>query len=92
MNARAHVLIYGDVTGVGFRAWTYRIALELGLSGWVRNADRGIVEAVFEGKKEAVEDMIKQCRKGPEVAWVEKIDVKRYEATGEFDSFEIIIS
>lgn len=92
MNARAHVFIYGDVTGVGFRAWTYRIALELGLFGWVKNAERGIVEAVIEGKKEAVEDMIKRCGKGPEVAWVEKLDVKWYESTGEFDSFEIIIS
>ena len=89
MNAKAHVLIYGDVTGVGFRAWTYRKALELGLSGWVKNADRGIVEAVFEGKKEAVEEMIKQCRKGPEVAWVEKIDVKWHAATGEFSVFNI---
>ena len=90
MNAKAHVLIYGDVTGVGFRAWTYRIALELGLSGWVRNADRGIVEAVFVGKKEVVEDMIERCRKGPEVAWVEKVKTEWEEATEKSANFQIL--
>ena len=50
MLTRVHVAIYGDVIGVGFRAWTVRNAKELGLTGWVRNIEKG-VEAVFEGEK-----------------------------------------
>jgi len=86
---RVHVFIFGDVIGVGFRAWISHRAKNLGLTGWVRNAPVGIVEAVFEGPKEKVEEMIELCRKGPEVSWVEKIETKWEEATGEFISFDI---
>lgn len=89
MNKRAHLIIYGDVTGVGFRAWTYRNAIELELTGWVRNADRGKVEAVFEGEKDKIEEMIARCKKGPEVAWVEKVEVEWGKATGEYEVFSI---
>lgn len=87
MMARAHVFIYGDVIGVGFRAWIQRRAKELKLTGWVRNASGKTVEAVFEG--ENVEEMIEFCHKGPEVSWVERVDVKREKATNEFISFDI---
>jgi acylphosphatase len=89
MNKRAHVFIYGDVIGVGFRSWMLRNARNLGLTGWVKNASSNLVEAVFEGSKEKVEEMIKLCYKGPEVAWVEKVKVVWEEVTGEFWGFEI---
>ena len=86
---RAHIFIHGDVTGVGFRAWTLREAQGRRLTGWVRNTDIHTVEAVFEGKKEKVEEMIKQCKKGPDVSWVEKIDIIWEEPTGEYKGFQI---
>ncbi len=86
---RAHVFIYGDVIGVGFRAWTLRNAKKLGLTGWVRNAGRRTVEALFEGPKEKLEEMVNLCHKGPEVSFVEKVDVKWEEATNEFITFDI---
>lgn len=89
MNIQAHVIISGDVTGVGFRSWVLRQVQDKQLKGWVRNKDRGVVEAVFEGSKERVEEMVKGCRKGPEVAWVEKVDVNYQKPTDEFLGFEI---
>ncbi|MCJ7740394.1 acylphosphatase [Candidatus Microgenomates bacterium] len=89
MNIQAHVIISGDVTGVGFRSWVLRQAQDKQLKGWVGNKDRGVVEAVFEGSKEKVEEIIARCRKGPEVAWVEKMEVKYEKATDEFLGFEI---
>jgi len=86
---RVHIFMHGDVTGVGFRSWTVRSAKELGLTGWVRNADKDIVEAAFEGPKDKLDEMIKLCHKGPEVAWVEKVDVKWEDPTDEFVGFEI---
>jgi acylphosphatase len=83
---RAHVYISGDVTGVGYRSWTVRTACSLGLTGWVRNVGKD-VEAVFEGSEEKVKEMINQCQAGPEVAWVQKVDVKWGKATGEFNEF-----
>ena len=82
-------MISGDVTGVGFRYWTRVTAKEMGLSGFVRNADRGKVEAVFEGEEEKLAEMIEKSKKGPEAAWVEKVEVKWGEVTGEFEGFEV---
>lgn len=74
---------------MGYRFWTVRNANQLGLFGYVRNADRGKVEAVFEGEEEKVKSMIKECSKGPEVAWVENVEVKWEEVTDEFNNFEV---
>jgi len=69
-----HVTIRGRVQGVGFRYWTRRTATARGLEGWVRNRRDGSVEAVFAGPKEAVADMIKLCRRGPDGARVDSVD------------------
>ena len=89
MNKRVHVYIHGDVTGVNFRYWTAQNAKRLGLTGWVRNADRGLVEAVFEGEEEVVKKMLEKCHKGPEIAWVKKVDIDWQETKGEYLDFEI---
>jgi acylphosphatase len=91
MNVRVHVFIYGDVIGVGFRAWIKRNVEDLGLTGWVRNASQETVEAVFEGPKEKVEEMLKKCHRGPEIAWVERVDFKWEKVTGEFITFDICL-
>jgi acylphosphatase len=84
------MFIYGDVTGVGFRFWTRVQALNLGISGWVKNSADDCVEAIFEGEDEKVDTMVKNCHNGPEVSWVEKVEVKEEEFKGEFGSFEIV--
>lgn len=89
MNKRAHIFIRGDVIGVGFRSWTVKNAKGLGLTGWVKNADHKLVEAVFEGPEDKVKQMVERCHEGPEVAWVEKVDVGWEEATDEFVGFEV---
>ena len=50
--------------------------LKLRLSGWVRNLDDNRVEAVFEGTKAAVEEMIRWCHKGSSGAVVEDVAVE----------------
>ncbi len=63
---RAHVFISGRVQGVGYRYSTVDTASQLGLTGWVRNLPDNRVEAVFEGAREVVEDMVRWCHSGPE--------------------------
>ncbi|MBI4067275.1 acylphosphatase [Candidatus Gottesmanbacteria bacterium] len=87
-NVRAHLLIYGDVIGVGFRYWTVRQARKLGLRGWVKNLSDS-VEAIIEGPKEKVEEMIRLLHEGSPTSMVKNIDVQWEECRGEFDSFEI---
>lgn len=87
---RAHVYIQGRVQGVFYRDWTKKLALSLGLTGWVRNLDDGRVEAVFEGEKEKVSKMTQRCKEGPKAAGVSHIDVVWEEGTGEFSDFAIV--
>ncbi|MGY0288100.1 MAG: acylphosphatase [Thermoproteota archaeon] len=88
--ARAHLRIYGWVQGVFFRSSMRRVAKKLGVTGWVRNLPDGSVEAVVEGEKDKVEEIIRWAHKGPELAVVERVDVEWEEPTGEFDDFSII--
>jgi acylphosphatase len=69
------VVVRGRVQGVGYRAWTEDTAILNGLDGWVRNRRDGTVEAVFAGLVEAVDGMIDACRRGPDSARVDAIDV-----------------
>lgn len=71
----AHVLISGRVQGVSFRYWTVTQAQSRDLTGWVRNLRDGRVEALFHGSKEAVDDMVAACYKGPVLADVTGITV-----------------
>ena len=67
------VRISGRVQGVGYRNWCVREATQLGINGWVRNRADGTVEALFEGRKVAVEKMITLCHEGPLFADVSTI-------------------
>jgi acylphosphatase len=58
-------VVSGFVQGVSFRWYTSRRAHTSGVQGWVRNQPDGTVEAVFEGERAAVEQMIEWCRDGP---------------------------
>jgi acylphosphatase len=83
MPVRAHVRVCGRVQGVFFRAETRQRAASLGISGWVRNADDGSVEAVFEGERERVDSMVEWCRRGPAGARVAEVEVAEEEPAGE---------
>ena len=70
-----HVLISGRVQGVGYRAWTVRVAARRGLSGWVCNRRDGSVEAVFSGEAGAVAAMLVAVHAGPTGARVDAVQV-----------------
>jgi len=89
MKARAHVYVSGMVQGVFFRYETQALAEEIGVRGWVRNTPDGKVEAVFEGEREKVEQMLDFCRKGPPGARVIDVEVKWEPYKGEFSTFNI---
>ena len=86
---RAHVYISGRVQGVFFRANTRDKAVALGLTGWVRNRVDGRVEAVFEGEKEKVDEMLKWCHEGPRFSEVDEVGVEFEKPSGEFTGFEV---
>jgi acylphosphatase len=80
---RVRVRVRGRVQGVFFRAEARARAESLRVNGWIRNADDGSVEAVFEGDDEQVESLLAWCRRGPAGARVEEVEAVREEPTGE---------
>ena len=67
--------VAGGVQGVGFREATRRRAQQLGVLGWVRNADDGTVALHAEGPPSAVEKLLAFLRAGPRGAEVLDLSV-----------------
>jgi len=79
---RITVLVSGRVQGIGYRNFTRKKALELGLSGYAENLPDGRVEVVAEGGSTELEHLLHHLRQGPRGAKVEHLDVQWSEATG----------
>lgn len=84
-----HLQIQGRVQGVWFRATAREKALELGLTGWVRNLPDRQVELIAEGPRNVLDAMVDWCRVGPPLARVEDVKIERGQATDTFASFEV---
>jgi acylphosphatase len=81
--AAKRLIIAGQVQGVGYRDWLTAHAQAAGLSGWVRNRSDGTVEALIAGETAAVEELVRQCRRGPRLAVVTSIEEDFSEAPAE---------
>lgn len=81
-----HLMIFGRVQGVYFRESLRQQAEMRGVSGWVRNRREGAVEAMLQGDQAAVSAVIAWCRRGPDRAAVERVEIG--DGQGEFDGFE----
>ena len=92
MKERAHIFVSGRVQGVFFRDHTQKWASSLHLTGWVRNIRDGRVEALAEGDKEKIEELISRLNKGPPLSQVENVDVNWEEHRGEFKDFRVTFS
>lgn len=88
-DSRAHAIISGRVQGVSFRYYTYHEALKRGLKGWVRNLLDGRVEAVFEGERDAIDQVLEWSKTGPPAAQVEDIEVSWEEPTDSLTGFNV---
>jgi acylphosphatase len=82
--------IYGTVQGVFFRYQTRIEAERLGLAGSVRNLPDGSVRVVAEGPRETLERFLAWLRHGPELAIVERIELRWRSAEGMPAGFRIV--
>jgi acylphosphatase len=89
VKVRARVLVEGEVQGVGFRWSAQSVARRLELAGCVRNLADGRVEAIIEGERDKVENMVSWCNKGPMGAYVTNVKVEWQLYKGEYKEFEI---
>lgn len=74
--------VTGEVQGVGFREATVRRAEELGVLGWVRNAEGGAVLVHAEGPEAAVEELTAFLCEGPPAARVAAVEVEPVKVEG----------
>ncbi|HUH87820.1 MAG TPA: acylphosphatase [Pusillimonas sp.] len=82
------VRITGRVQGVGFRAATVRQAHSLGVTGWVRNASDGSVEALIQGEPEQVDQMLSWLHRGPVQALVREVAHQPNHTERHYENFQ----
>ena len=86
------LLIFGKVQGVGFRYWLYVKAVKKNICGWVKNKITGEVEALLIGNGEDVNEILKQCEKGPHSSNVTQVKIQDYKQEYSKKSFDILNS
>lgn len=87
MQARIYIL--GFVQGVGLRRFIKGKANKMSLKGYVTNLSDGRVEAVINGPKEKIEELIKIIEKGSFFADVKSIQIE-WEKEESFEDFTIL--
>lgn len=85
---RVHVIVSGDVQGVGYRYTLRMVARDAGVSGWVRNRRDGSVEAELEGSRGQVDEVLAWMAGGPPGSRVDAATVTDAAPTGE-SGFEV---
>lgn len=86
---RLSVRVFGNVQGVGFRQGTATQAIQLGVTGWVRNLSNGSVEVVAEGDRAKLDSLLQFLRVGPIGSTVNKVEIAWSEGDGTFTRFDI---
>jgi acylphosphatase len=74
---------------VNFRYATRSRAVELGLTGWVRNLPDGSVEAVFDGQERHLHEILAWCQKGPPSARVQDVETTWEKVEGPLRGFSV---
>ena len=85
----AHIVVYGDVQGVGFRHFTRLNATQLRITGWVRNNYDGTVEIWAEGPESSLNLFIQAVRRGPSYSRVDRLDITWETPKGEAPGFNV---
>jgi acylphosphatase len=86
-DARLTAWVHGDVQGVGFRWWTRKRALELGLAGYASNKADGRVQVVAQGPREKCERLLALLQSGNTPGDVDDVVADWSEATEPINGF-----
>lgn len=89
-HLQLHALIEGRVQGVGFRYFVLQNAMQLGLTGWVRNTWDDKVEVCVEGSRLDLDKLAGLLRTGPGSAHVTAVKADWQPASGCFSSFMVL--
>ncbi len=88
VKERIRIIIRGAVQGVGFRPFVYRLAADMGLSGWISNSLQGVMIEV-EGPQEELRAFVLRIeREKPPLASIQSLEYSVLDPAG-FDQFVI---
>lgn len=85
-----HVLVYGSVQGVGFRATTRYYALKLDLRGSVKNLPEGNVEIYAQGPREKLNKLLHHLKLNSKPGYIERTEISFSTYLHEYSGFQII--
>ena len=88
-KSSVHLRISGRVQGVYYRASMLQEAHKMGLTGWVMNRADGSVEALAEGWKAKLDELIVWCHQGPQGARVAAVEAQWQKPENTFVGFAI---
>lgn len=86
---KVRAIVSGRVQGVWYRAHTRDKAVELGVTGFVRNLPDGTVEIVAQGEESQVEALMRWARLGPPLAEVSDVRIREMAEDTEYSSFGV---
>lgn len=86
---RVEVTYRGRVQGVGFRFNAEQVALQCGVTGWVRNEHNGDVMMVAEGRETQLKELLEGIRRCPVGRHIAKEQVRWEACRNEFCDFKI---
>lgn len=89
MDVSSHIIVSGNVQGVGYRYFVMRLARKMQLNGWVKNLHTGEVEIEVEGPKGILESFIQELWTGNPWATVRNIDVQWVRFRGKYTGFDV---
>ena len=82
--------ITGRVQGVGFRHFTHKLALGMGITGYVKNMSDGSVEVMAQSKSErTLEAFQKRLKEGPSFARVDDFERTDMDDNRKYNDFII---
>ena len=73
LAARTYI-VRGRVQGVGYRYFAQTWAVEVGVTGWVRNRDDGNVEVFANGTLQQLDEFAGRLRQGPRFSDVRGVE------------------
>lgn len=88
---RYHVIVEGQVQGVGFRWVCMQFAQQLGLSGTVRNMDNGMVEIFVQGEERDIDTLLNNLEAQDRWIRVDNMTVKEIPVVEGEHRFEPIL-
>jgi acylphosphatase len=85
-----HVIVKGNVQGVGFRALTRYFATGLGITGTVRNLADGTVEIYAHGSKKRLEELMQKLKEETTPGQIEVAVIEYFPIESPHEDFRII--